>query len=482
MPALMMRVALALPLAAALVAPRGPSSRPRGRLRQAADEYESTAVDGAFPADLEGTLYRLGPGSTLRRGEDRGARDAHGVVCGVTFADGGAVARSRFVRTEAYVREQRGYDAGSAGAERNTGSGAALYWAGKLYALTDGCKPYQLDPLSCATQKKSELGGLLTNPADGFAAWATEDGGYLVNAAVEPGLPFIGGDGLVYYEFDAAFRPRGGGDARAGQARLKLDKGDAVVDIAATASRYLAIVDDGDAVSLLAAPRGAAAGDATRCALPGVAPGSRVEVVDARDAGGGVALLAVVAPGPAPATGPAATRPFGALRKIDVADGGAGPASVADAGGDHALGAARVVGDDVYAADLGDGALVKLPLGGGAAARWRCDRGYKAGPATAAGDYVVALLHGDGETDVAVFGDNLAAGPVARAALPGALPANSLDGPFAADVAPSMKDLESSETLARLYARKSAEWNEVDGGFSGLGIKSFLFPKGVSGG
>ena len=53
---------------------------------------------------------------------------------------------------------------------------------------------------------------------------------------------------------------------------------------------------------------------------------------------------------------------------------------------------------------------------------------------------------------------------------------------FAADVAPSMKDLESSETLARLYARKSAEWNEVDGGFSGLGIKSFLFPKGVSGG
>ena len=74
------------------------------------------------------------------------------------------------------------------------------------------------------------------------------------------------------------------------------------------------------------------------------------------------------------------------------------------------------------------------------------------------------------------------AGPVARAALPGALPANSLDGPFAADVAPSMKDLESSETLARLYARKSAEWNEVDGGFSGLGIKSFLFPKGVSGG
>ena len=27
-----------------------------------------------------------------------------------------------------------------------------------------------------------------------------------------------------------------------------------------------------------------------------------------------------------------------------------------------------------------------------------------------------------------------------------------------------------------------AEWNEIEAGFSGLGIKQFLFPKGVSGG
>ena len=55
-------------------------------------------------------------------------------------------------------------------------------------------------------------------------------------------------------------------------------------------------------------------------------------------------------------------------------------------------------------------------------------------------------------------------------------------GPFVAGVAPTLDEIQSAETLARLYARKASEWNEVDGGFSGLGIKSFLFPKGVSGG
>ena len=47
-----------------------------------------------------------------------------------------------------------------------------------------------------------------------------------------------------------------------------------------------------------------------------------------------------------------------------------------------------------------------------------------------------------------------------------------------AGVAPTLDEIQSAETLARLYARKASEWNEVDGGFSGLGIKSFLFPKG----
>ena len=142
---------------------------------------------------------------------------------------------------------------------------------------------------------------------------------------------------------------------------------------------------------------------------------------------------------------------------------------------------AQVAGGRVFA-DRGGG-LVRVDDSGAEAGAWGGDGGRRAGAATAAGDHVVALLHGDASTDVAVFStDDLAAGPVARAPLPEALPEAAFDGPFAANLAPSLDELKSAETLARLYARKAAEWNEVDGGFSGLGIKQFLFPKGVSGG
>ena len=92
---------------------------------------------------------------------------------------------------------------------------------------------------------------------------------------------------------------------------------------------------------------------------------------------------------------------------------------------------------------------------------------------------MLCLLHGADATEVAALrAADLA--EVARAPLPHACGGGA--GPFVAGVAPTLDEIRSAETLARLYARKASEWNEVDGGFSGLGIKSFLFPKGVSGG
>ena len=52
-------------------------------------------------------------------------------------------------------------------------------------------------------------------------------------------------------------------------------------------------------------------------------------------------------------------------------------------------------------------------------------------------------------------------------------------GPFVAGVAPTLDEIQSAETLARLYARKASEWNEVDGGFSGLGINWFQHLIGI---
>ena len=36
-----------------------------------AGEYEAVAIRAEFPEDLRGTLYRLGPGGALRRGQER---------------------------------------------------------------------------------------------------------------------------------------------------------------------------------------------------------------------------------------------------------------------------------------------------------------------------------------------------------------------------------------------------------------------------
>jgi len=103
---------------------------------------------------------------------------------------------------------------------------------------------------------------------------------------------------------------------------------------------------------------------------------------------------------------------------------------------------------------------------------------------TVVDETLVALLEtAEGRTEVAVFrADSLQDGPVATLRLPHALPVQALDGPFVNDLVPTLDDVQKAETLANLYAKKATEWNEMDGGFSGLGIKAFLFPKGVSGG
>lgn len=75
--------------------------------------------------------------------------------------------------------------------------------------------------------------------------------------------------------------------------------------------------------------------------------------------------------------------------------------------------------------------------------------------------------------------DDIAAGPIARVELDTYLP-HGLHGAFVPDLAPSADEIERATTLMKLYARKSREWNVVDGSFSGMGFKS-LFQKGVDG-
>lgn len=65
-------------------------------------------VEGRIPADLSGTLLRNGPG-LFEVGSKRVAQpfDGDGLVCSFAFQDGHAFFRSRYVRTEGFVAEQR---------------------------------------------------------------------------------------------------------------------------------------------------------------------------------------------------------------------------------------------------------------------------------------------------------------------------------------------------------------------------------------
>jgi carotenoid cleavage dioxygenase-like enzyme len=107
-----------------------------------------------------------------------------------------------------------------------------------------------------------------------------------------------------------------------------------------------------------------------------------------------------------------------------------------------------------------------------------------AAPDAAEDDGYVLLPLLDGErgmnASVLVFrADDLAAGPIATVELDTYLP-HGLHGTYVPDLATTREDIAQATKLMNLYARKSREWNKVDGSFTGMGFKS-LFQKGVDG-
>ena len=251
--------------------------------------------------------------------------------------------------------------------------------------------------------------------------------------------PFIGGDCIEWRDFDSDFRASGV------VAKLPLPKGVALKTWAPTPTGFVCVLSD-NSVTIL--KRGNDAGNEVG-RIAGL-----THIINARDAPGGAELDAVV---------------DGKLARI-TSSMAAEPLS------EHAVTEATPLGDG-FLVNTAAGGLVLVRDGREAASYAPPDR--RAGAPTASGAYVLCLLHGADATEVAALrAADLA--EVARAPLPHACGGGA--GPFVAGVAPTLDEIRSAETLARLYARKASEWNEVDGGFSGLGIKSFLFPKGVSGG
>jgi all-trans-8'-apo-beta-carotenal 15,15'-oxygenase len=186
----------------------------QGYLSQEQEEaYWVEQMDGTIPAELEGTLFRNGPGRLDVKGQPFGHPfDGDGMIVSLAFRDGRAFFRNRFVRTEGFEAESQASRIlyrGVFGTQKpggplancfdtrlkNIANTNVLYWGDRLLALWEAAEPHRLDPQTLATLGLDNLNGLL-QPGDPFSAHPRIDPGSahshgqrrLVNFSVKTGL------------------------------------------------------------------------------------------------------------------------------------------------------------------------------------------------------------------------------------------------------------------------------------------------------
>jgi all-trans-8'-apo-beta-carotenal 15,15'-oxygenase len=147
-------------------------------------------LPGDFPSDLQGTFFQNGPGKH-KIGDEFVIHplDGDGMVTAVTFDKGKAWFRNRFVQTPVYMKEleqQKVMGRGVFGTAKNKGAWYSnifdikiknianthvLPWNDRLFALWEGGKPFELDPVTLQTlgAGDSDLDGSIPK-GQGYAA------------------------------------------------------------------------------------------------------------------------------------------------------------------------------------------------------------------------------------------------------------------------------------------------------------------------
>jgi all-trans-8'-apo-beta-carotenal 15,15'-oxygenase len=136
-------------------------------------------VYGKIPKDLEGTLFRNGPGKfKVGNRQISHPYDGDGFVASISFKDGKAFFRSQFVKTAEYESEKAANDVLYRGTFATQRSGGAINNAGdlyvknssntnvmaygdKLWSLFEAGQPYSLDPETLDTVGLETFGGLI---------------------------------------------------------------------------------------------------------------------------------------------------------------------------------------------------------------------------------------------------------------------------------------------------------------------------------
>lgn len=184
-------------------------------------DYWIDDLEGEIPPELNGTLFRNGPGLLDINGQRfHHPFDGDGMISAISFVNGRAHYRNRFVRTQAYLEEQQAGKIlyrGVFGTQKpggwlanafdlrlkNIANTHVIYWGDRLLALWEAAEPHRLDPATLETIGIDYLDGVL-QPGNAFAAHpridpaCVEDGQpRMVNFSVKPGLSTT----ITLYEF-----------------------------------------------------------------------------------------------------------------------------------------------------------------------------------------------------------------------------------------------------------------------------------------
>ena len=188
-------------------------------------DYWIDDIEGEIPPELSGTLFRNGPGLLDINGQNiHHPFDGDGMISRITFTNGRAHYRNRFVRTKAYIEEQKAGKIlyrGVFGTQKpggwlanafdfnlkNIANTNVIYWGGKLLALWEAAEPHKLDPQTLETLGKEHFNGVLSE-GEAFAAHprfdpsCEQDNGEpcLVNFSIKPGLSTT----ITIFELDTA--------------------------------------------------------------------------------------------------------------------------------------------------------------------------------------------------------------------------------------------------------------------------------------
>lgn len=141
-------------------------------------DYWIEEIEGEIPKNLQGTLFRNGPGLLDVNGIPiRHPFDGDGMICAFTFEDGRCHFRNRFVQTKGYLEEQkagkilyRGFGTQKPGGwlanifdikPKNVSNTNVIYWSDKLLAMWEAGLPYSLNPANLDTIKLDNLNAIL---------------------------------------------------------------------------------------------------------------------------------------------------------------------------------------------------------------------------------------------------------------------------------------------------------------------------------